>query len=291
MTNPTASSKRKTLTFGLVHPVRPFLTATEYESLGGRNCPLLIEAGGTMTVTAMPHAFFQPKEVRLLVPDSFKPNPLEVLDVCFADPEAPGDDVYSTRAVNKSGDIVSLDVMRGHVVHVVEVVLIRVHNPSSHAVPFRPVLVASAVGVDGANFYGMEPAMPPPPHEPIRLAPSESLVVIETMPFRCRPRILQIVTDSNFDVIVDEIKIGNRSQFTGLSSVPVELFRDGYDLGANTASAEARQNFALNFTNTDKTNNRFIHKIALEVEVFERLDHIPPVTGVSLRGPSQPATS
>jgi hypothetical protein len=175
--------------------------------------------------------------------------------------------------------------MEGHALHAAEVLLARVHNPSDRAVLVHPVIVATSVGGvggpmggDGANIAAMDRAiLVEQTGAPTVLAGGQSECIYEEAPFKCRPRILRIDTDSQFDILVNDLKIGNRSQLVDNLPVPVELFKgQGFDLGPYVALAEPFQDIGLYFTNLHKFDARRILKIELDVEVYDRLDAAPP---------------
>jgi hypothetical protein len=266
--------KLKTLTFGAIHPIVRHPTPEQRTAVDDGEHPVLMEPGATMVFRARPYTLFQPSAIRLLVPPG-DPNPLELLDVSYADPSAPEGQCYVSHKAPPDGGGFSLAAMRGHVMHTAEVFLARVHNPSKQAVLVRPVLIAADVGGHGANVVAMDRAIPlAPSTEPIVIAGDQWAVACEEAPFKCRPRILRIDSDSKFDVLVRDLKVGNRGQITNGSSIPIELFKDGFDLGSGVSLAEPYQDIAVTFMNAHKFDARRIFKIELDVEVYDRLDHI-----------------
>lgn len=279
MTNPTPV-KLKTLTFGHIHPIVRHPTPEQLETISSTR-PMLIEPGAVVPVFVRNYQLFQPREIRLMVPAG-EDNPLRVVSVSYADPTMPEGNCYRTVRIEPGKDgIFSMDPMRGHVLGVAEVLVVHVHNPSKATVRCRPVLIATTVMDAGASVTGLGRAIEVPlSFPPVSIAPERQVTIMEEAPFKCRPRILRIETDpepektSSFDLLLDDIKVGNRSHV--LTAVPIELFKKGFDLGPSMVIAEPYQDIGIRIVNTHPLVEHRILRVELDVEVYDRLDHIPP---------------
>jgi len=257
---------KRQLKFGAIHPVAqqrdpdaPFVTP--------------IEPRSSRIFLAQPMGLFQPAELRLL---SSTDAPLRVTRAFVADPESPDGECYRTVTIDRNGPVVSLEALKDHVVGIAECFALEVVNDSAAVALVEPVLIAKDVAY-GSNIMAMQVGMPTPRkqrREIIRGSTGLSWVnVTERAPFMCRPRKLTVRSDSEFDVKLCEIKFGNRSQFINCDQIAVELFKDGFDLGAKMECASAWQDIAVCFRNLGP-HDRWV-EVEFEVEAYKHATSIP----------------
>jgi hypothetical protein len=253
-----------------------FTTMQLAQQGAGDPAPLL-GPGETRWFLARPQLVYRLREVTLLGAEKGKAasadHPLIFSEVRAADPRAPGLETHRIIPVGKGGS--KIEMPEPVTYGVAESILCAVHNPSKKS--WRASLTCSGDAAETMdNVHSQLPLGAlacelgvPQTHFVVQ--PSRKRGVgkqsFEMMsPYCCRPRRLWIRSDSQLDLLVEDIKVGNRSQLVSADPLPVESF-DGIGLSLDTVAIA--QSFSLHFINRSKKPRWVEIEVEADVVTFD----------------------